>query len=460
MNLFRTKPISTGSQDTTSLKRCLTALDLTLLGIGAIIGAGVFVLTGIAAATQAGPAVTISYVISGLACLFSALAYAELAASIGGSGSAYTYSYTSFGELIAWIIGWDLILEYSMSVSTVAIGWSGYVRDALLAIHIHLPKYLMKCPFDGGIINLPAVLIIGFLTLLLCVGTRESTRFNAIIVSIKLVAIAIFIFVASQNVQVSNWQDFFPFGWKGVINGAALVFFAYIGFDAVSTAAEETINPQKSLPIGIIVSVVVCTVIYIIVAALLTGIVSYKTLNVPSPVAHALLRIGHPFAAGLIAVGAIAGLTTVMLVMYYGLTRICLAIARDGLLPARLGTIHPRTHTPVTIIVSSGIIIAAIAGLVPIGKAAELVNIGTLLAFTLVCCGVISLRRTHPELPRPFKLPLNPLIPLLGTVFCVYLMLHLPEMTWISFVIWMIIGLIIYFSYSYKSSLLAAENRQ
>lgn len=454
MSLFRTKPIRSSQS---SLRQCLTAVDLTLFGIGAIIGAGVFVLTGVAAATQAGPAVTLSYILSGLACLFSALSYAELAASIGGSGSAYNYAYTSFGELIAWIIGWDLILEYTMSVSAVAIGWSGYVRDGLASIHLSLPYYLAKNLFDGGIIDLPAVIIIAFLATLLSIGAKESSRFNSIIVAIKLFAIAIFVIVASRHINTANWQNFFPFGWRGVVDGAALVFFAYIGFDAVSTAAEETIDPQRNLPIGIILSVIICTVIYIIVAALLTGIVPYTSLNVASPVANALLQVGSPIAAGIIAIGAIAGLTTVMLVMYYGLTRICLAIGRDGLLPLFFARINNRTHTPIPIILLTGFIIAIIAGFIPLGDAAKLVNIGTLMAFTLVCCGVISLRITHPELPRPFKLPFNPLIPLLGIGFCLYLMLHLPWVTWTGFGVWLIIGLVIYFVYSRKHSILGSE---
>jgi APA family basic amino acid/polyamine antiporter len=448
MNLFRTKPIQATSCETEdSLRRCLTAWDLTLLGIGAIIGAGVFVLTGIAAATKAGPAVIISYIISGMACLFSALAYAELAASVGGCGSAYSYSYASFGELIAWIIGWDLILEYVMSVSAVAIGWSGYVKNALESVFIHVPSALTKTPFEGGIMNLPAVLIIAILATLLCIGVKESSRFNAVIVFIKLFAIAIFILVAVQNIHPPYWQPFAPFGFEGIVQGAALVFFAYIGFDAVSTAAEEAINPQRDLPIGIIASVSICTVIYIVVAGLLTGIVPFYTLNNASPVADALLILGHSFAAGIVAVGAIAGLTTVMLVMYYGLTRVCLAISRDGLLPGFFFKIHPRTKTPVLIIVLSGIIIASIAGLMPLEEAAQLVNIGTLAAFTLVCGGVIFLRWTQPELPRPFKLPFFPLVPILGMFFCIYLMMHLSAFTWWRFVIWMAIGLLIYFIY-------------
>jgi APA family basic amino acid/polyamine antiporter len=453
MNLFRTKSV-VNETDETVLHRSLNATDLTLLGIGAIIGAGVFVLTGIAAATKAGPAISISYIIAGLASMFAALAYAELSTCIGGCGSAYSYSYVVFGELIAWIIGWDLILEYTLSVATVAIGWSGYVKNALQSLGLNLPYYLVKNPFEGGIIDLPAFAIILFLAMLLCAKVKHGSRFNAIIVCIKLVTIAIFIAVASDHLNPENWHPFFPFGWHGVMQGASLVFFAYIGFDALSTAAEETIKPQRNLPIGIIVSVNICTLIYIIVSVLLTGIVSYKTLNVNSPVAEALLSIGHPFAAGVVAVGAIAGLTTVMLVMYYGLTRICLAIARDGLLPNFFAKTNRHTKTPVKIILTSGLIIATVAGLVPIGDAAALVNIGTLAAFTLVCLAVITLRFTQPALKRPFKLPFNPLFPGLGVFFCLYLMANLETVTWISFFIWTFIGLVIYFAYGKNHSLL------
>jgi APA family basic amino acid/polyamine antiporter len=319
---------------------------------------------------------------------------------------------------------------------------------------VQLPERLLRNPFEGGIINLPAFLIIFLLAALLCASVKHSSRFNAVIVFIKLLTIAIFIAVASRHVNVHNWENFFPFGWHGVMEGAALVFFAYIGFDALSTAAEETINPQRNLPIGIITSVVVCTLVYIIVSALLTGIVPYTTLNVKSPVADALIHIGYPIAAGIVAAGAIAGLTTVMLVMYYGLTRICFAITRDGLLPAFFASVNPRTHTPVKIIVSSGLVIATIAGLIPIDDAAELVNIGTLSAFTLVCGGVIVLRYVQPDLIRPFKLPLFPLVPLLGILFCVYLMLNLNKITWISFAIWTTIGLVVYFTYSRRHSVL------
>lgn len=451
--LFRKKGLSI-SPLPSGLFRSMNAFDLTLMGIGAIIGAGVFVLTGIAAATKAGPAIVISYILAGIASLLAALAYAELSASIGGTGSAYNYAYAGFGELIAWIIGWDLLLEYIMSVGTVAIGWSGYVNNFLQAIHIYLPEVLIKNPFEGGMINLLAVFIIATLTLLLCLGIRYSVRFNNVIVFIKLLTITVFIIVASTHLNAAYWKNFFPFGWNGVIEGAAFVFFAYIGFDALSTATEEALNPQRDLPIGIIASLTICTLIYIIVSAFLTGIVPYTMLNVQSPVAHALLLIGYRFSAGLIAAGAIAGLTTVMLVMFYGLTRICFAMARDGLLPENLSVIHQQTHSPIRIILITGFIIAVIAGIAPIDRAAELVNIGTLAAFTFVCGGVIALRYLYPDMPRPFKLPFSPFVPLAGMALCIYLMLNLPLVTWVRFLVWMIIGFFVYFLYGIKNSLL------
>lgn len=455
MSLLRTKPINADMYCDTGLKRCLGPWDLTLLGIGAIIGAGIFVLTGIAAATHAGPAIVLSFVVAGLACAFSALSYAELAACIGGCGSAYGYAYAGLGEIFAWIIGWDLILEYGVATAAVAIGWSGYFDNALAAAGVHLPGYLLKAPGDGGWINLPAAGIVLILAVLLAVGVRQSARFNAAMVLIKLAAIGTFIAVAAFNVNPANWTPFLPFGWGGVISGAALIFFAYIGFDAVSTAAEEAIDPPRDLPIGIIASLVVCTVIYMLVAGLLTGIAPYSTLNVSSPVADVLLRLGHTSAAAFIAAGAIAGLTTVMLVLYYGLTRVFLAMSRDGLLPPVFSAINRKTHTPVRVILASGVLIAAIAGFTPIGDVAELVNIGTLAAFVMVCGGVIVLRYTRPDLPRPFRTPFSPLIPALGIAFCVYLMASLPVLTWERFVIWLGIGMAVYFGYSRKRSVLA-----
>lgn len=452
-NLLRRKPIGHVHAGIT-LHQSLNAIDLTLMGIGAIIGAGVFVLTGIAAATKAGPAVTLSYMFAGLAAMFAALAYAELASSIGGTGSAYSYAYAGFGEFVAWMLGWDLLLEYTMSVATVAIGWSGYVNNFLESIHIHLPNALIKDPFDGGLINLPAFLIIIALAGLLCFGVKQSARFNAVIVFIKMITIAVFIAVAAFNVNPVNWHPFLPFGWAGVLEGAALVFFAYIGFDALSTAVEEAIDPQRNIPIGIIASLIICTLIYIIVSALLTGIAPYTALNVKSPVADALLQIGHRGAAGFIAAGAVAGLTTVMLVMFYGLTRICLAITRDGLLPSAVGEVNSSTRTPIRIIAVTGVIIALVAGFSPINRAAELVNIGTLAAFTMVCMGVVILRITHADMHRPFKLPLSPYIPLAGAFCCLYLMIELPWVTWWRFIIWGMAGIVIYFGYGYRHSVL------
>ena len=452
MSVFRTKPLESINTEG-QLNRCLTASDVTLMGVGAIIGAGIFVLTGVVAANTAGPAVILSYVVAGFACIFVALSYAELAASIGGCGSAYGYAYAGLGEVIAWIIGWDLLLEYGLGISTVAVGWSGYVHNALSAMGVNLPEQLLKGPAEGGIINLPAVLIIAALALLLCVGAKESSRLNAAMVIIKLGAIAIFIGVAFFHVNLENWQVFMPFGWSGVMTGAALVFFAYIGFDAVSTAAEETINPQRNLPIGIIFSLVLCTGIYIIVAGLLTLIAPYTALNVKSPVAEVLLNLNQPIAAGIISAGAIAGLTTVMLVLYYGLSRISLAMSRDNLLPQNFAKVHPKTQTPIVVIVVSGLIMAVIAGLTPIGLLAELVNIGTLAAFVLVCGGVIVLRQTKPNMPRPFKLGFHPLIPTLGILTCFYLMLSLPLATWLRFGAWMAFGLLIYYAYGRRNSL-------
>ena len=460
--LLRRKP-PVGVDYDSGLRKVLGAFDLTLLGIGAIIGTGIFVITGIAAATQAGPAIVVSFVIAGVACTFAALSYAELAVSVGGCGSAYGYSYAAFGELIAWIIGWDLILEYGVSAAAVANGWSGYFSDALNAVGWGLPSALAKGPMAGGLINLPAAGIILALMLLLTAGVKESARFNGIIVLIKLMAIAIFVIVATAHVDPQNWHPFMPFGWfshegagrnTGILAGASLVFFAYIGFDAVSTAVEEAHRPQRDIPIGILTSLTFCTVVYIIVSGLLTGIVPYTSLNVSSPVAHALQLIGVTWASALVAVGVIAGLTTVMLVLYYGLTRVLLAISRDGLISPFFSYLHPRTRTPVHTTVLSGVVIALMAGLVPLGILAELVNVGTLVAFILVCGGVAVMRITHPEMPRPFKMPGGPLVPLLGVLSCGALILFLPLVTQLRFLLWLLIGMVIYFSYSAKHSVL------
>ena len=460
--VFRTKAVSSKHQG--ELKRCLSAFDLTLLGVGAIIGTGIFVLTGIAAANQAGPAVILSFIVSGTACAFAALAYAELAASVGGCGSAYGYSYVAFGEIVAWIIGWILLLEYSVSVAAVANGWSGYFNNALHAIGLGLPDALTKSPELGGIINLPASLIILILMGMLIKGAKQSAQLNTAMVFVKILAIIIFISVAVFNVHPENWHPFMPYGWfntlpdgktVGVLAGASLVFFAYVGFDAVSTAVEEAKDPQRDVPIGIISSLAFCTVIYVIVAGLLTGIVPYSTLGVDHPVAFALESIGYNWASALVSTGVIAGLTTVMLVLYYGLTRIILAMSRDGLITPYLSHVSPNTQTPVRVIIITGLIMSIAAGLVPLGSLAELVNIGTLAAFVLVCLGVIVLRRTHPDLPRPFKNPFTPLLPVLGMLSCGALMAFLPQQTWTRFLLWLGLGLVIYFVYSIRHSKLS-----
>jgi len=464
--LFRTKPIDPNAD--TGLKRCLGALDLTLLGIGCIIGTGIFVLTGVVAAQHAGPAIVLSFVLSGTACAFAALSYAELAGAIGGAGSAYGYAYVGIGEFIAWIIGWDLILEYGIATSTVAIGWSGYFAKILELIGIHLPPELTSAPLEGGIANVPAMGIVMLLAVLLSIGVKESARFNAAMVFVKLGAVLLFIVVAAPHVHPENWKPFIPprtvdaqgiahFGPQGIATGAAIIFFAYIGFDAVSTAAEETVNPQRNLPLGIIGSLVICTVLYILVSGILTGVVHYDRIDIKAPIADAMKQLGIPWAEAAISVGALAGITTVMLVLYYGLTRIVLAMSRDGLLPQPLARVHPRTRTPVRLILGAGAAIALIAGLSPIGKVAELVNLGTLAAFFLVCLSVIILRRTRPALQRPFRTPWVPLVPLLGMAFCGYLMYSLPLLTWEAFLVWFAVGLSIYFLYSYRHSTLTQD---
>ncbi|MCD6040107.1 MAG: amino acid permease [Gammaproteobacteria bacterium] len=438
-------PLPSGEHE---LRRCLTAFDLTLLGIGGIIGAGIFVLTGIASATQAGPAVIFSYILAGIASGFSALAYAELASSIGGCGSAYGYAYAGMGQFIAWMIGWDLLLEYGTDAATICIGWSGYVQNVLSAFGLTLPKALINDPFHGGIINLPAVFIILVLASILAAGAKEGARFNNIMVYIKLFVIGLFIILGTLHFNPANWHPFAPFGFQGVVNGAALIFFAYIGFDVVSTAGEETVNPKRDLPIGIIASLLICTLIYVIFAGVLTGLTHYSHLNTSSPVATALLNTGHQFAAEIIALGAIVGLTTTILAMYYGFTRVYVAMARDRLLPKKIAKIDSKTRTPRQLIWLTAVLIAIIAGFFPITQIANIVNMGTLAAFMAVSVSVIVLRHTKPDMPRPFKTPWSPVIPVAGILMCFYLMYNLPRTTWISFLAWTIGGLVIYFSYS------------
>ena len=455
----RTKPIDEALETgETGLHRVLSGLDLTFLGIGAVIGAGIFVLTGIAAATKAGPALTLSFALAGLACLFAALVYAEFASTVPVSGSAYTYSYVTLGELAAWIIGWDLILEYAVASAAVAIGWSGYFNRVLGGLGMALPEALTRTPFDGGWINLPAFAVILAVSALLAVGVRESSRFNNAIVVLKLGIIALFLITAIPKVDVAHWDPYFPFGWSGVVSGAGLIFFAYIGFDAVSTAAEEARDPQRDIPRGILGSLLICTLIYIVVAAVLTGVVFYTQLNVPDPVAAALAMIGAHTAAGLISVGAIAGLSSVLLVLLYGQSRIFFAMSRDGLLPPVFSNVHPRFRTPFRVVIATGLLVSLVAGFMPIQQVAELVNVGTLAAFMLVSVAVMVLRYTRPDLHRPFRTPFVPWVPLLAIGFCGYLIASLDAVTLWRFVIWMALGLAIYFLYARHHSRLAVSS--
>jgi APA family basic amino acid/polyamine antiporter len=467
-NLLKTKSIESLIGDvehgTKALKRTLSAMDLTLLGIGAIIGTGIFVLTGTAAANQAGPAIVLSYVIAGLACSFAALCYAEFAAMIPISGSAYTYAYATLGEIFAWMIGWDLILEYAVGSMTVAVGWSGYFQRILSGFGIALPAWMAAAPAaaPGAVINLPAVLIVLGIMVLLVVGVRESARFNAVMVTVKLAAVVFFIFAGFSYVKPANWSPFMPYGFSGVMTGAAVVFFAYIGFDAVSTTAEEAKNPKRDLPIGIIASLIICTLLYLIVAGILSGIipvVQYKSdsqfLN--APVGYALSVINKDWAAGLVSAGAVAGITSVLLVMLMSQPRIFFAMSRDQLLPAGVSKVHPRFRTPYITTIITCVIVSVFAGLVPLQILGEMTSIGTLFAFVVVSLAVIVLRSRRPEAVRPFRVPFGPVIPVLGVLSCSYLMVSLSVMTWVRFLGWLDIGMIIYWFYGRTHSPLADQ---
>jgi len=469
-NLFKTKSIETLVGDVEhggkALRRSLTAWDLTLLGIGAIIGTGIFVLTGTAAANQAGPAITMSYLAAGLACAFAALCYAEFASMIPIAGSAYTYAYATLGELVAWMIGWDLILEYAVGSMTVAIGWSGYMQRLLAGFGVTIPQVIGAAP-PAGIINLPAVIIVLFIMILLVVGVRESARFNAVMVAIKLAAVLFFLAAGITYVEPTNWQPFAPYGWPGIMAAAAVVFFAYIGFDAVSTTAEEAKNPQRDLPIGIIASLIICTVLYLAVGLVLSGIVpvihfrssaealpgvamvdqaeSIKFLN--APVAYALAFIHQDWAAGLVSAGAVAGITSVLLVMLMSQPRIFFSMSRDRLLPQGVSKVHPKFGTPYITTIITCVIVALVAGLTQIQVVGEMTSIGTLFAFVVVCAAVLVLRVKRPDAKRPFRVPFGPIFPVLGIVSCAYLMLSLPVLTWVRFLVWLDIGMVIYWSY-------------
>ncbi|EYS93114.1 amino acid permease [Cupriavidus sp. SK-4] len=460
MSLFRTKDIdamlAVARDD--GLKKVLGPIDLVMMGIGAIIGTGIFVLTGTGALT-AGPALTVSFVIAALACGFAALCYAEFASAIPVSGSIYTYSYATLGEIVAWMIGWDLLLEYGLATSAVSVGWSGYFQSLMAGFGLKLPAALSAAPGSvpgvKTMLNLPACLIMLAITWVVSYGVRESTRINNLMVAIKIGVVLLFIAVGVWHVQPANWQPFAPFGFAGIFNAAALVFFAFIGFDAVTSAAEEVRNPRRDLPIGIIGSLAVCTVLYVVVAAIMTGIVPFaKFAGVDHPVSLALQFAGQNWVAGFVDLGAILGMTTVILVMTYGQTRVIFAMSRDGLLPERLSSVHPVHATPYFATWTVGVVFAAIAAFVPLNVLAELINIGTLAAFTLISVAVLVLRKTRPELPRAFRCPGVPVVPLLSIGFCLFLMAHLQVLTWIAFLVWLAVGLVIYFSYARRNAVL------
>ncbi|UQD52031.1 amino acid permease [Bacillus methanolicus] len=458
MDLFRKKPIGNEFSNN-SLKRALGALDLTMLGVGAIIGTGIFVLTGVAAAKYAGPALIISFIIAGLACAFAALCYSEFASMIPESGSAYTYSYVAFGEIFAWILGWDLVLEYGLAASAVASGWSGYFKTLLSGFGIHIPTALSSAydPAKGTFLDLPAIIIVLLVTFLLSRGVKESVKFNSLMVVVKIAVVLLFIITGVWYVKPTNWTPFMPFGFSGVVTGAAVVIFAYFGFDAVSTAAEEVKNPQRNLPIGIISALTICTILYIVVSLILTGIVPFNLLNVKDPVAFALQFIHQDWAAGFISLGAIVGITTVLIVMLFGQTRLFYSISRDGLLPKALSSVHSKSQVPVASTKMTALLVSIFAGFVPLDKLAELTNIGTLFAFAAVSLGVAVLRKTQPDLKRGFRTPLVPFIPTAAVILCVYLMIQLSAFTWLGFLVWLVIGLFIYFTYGYRNSKLNLE---
>ena len=474
-SLFRTKDITAllREAETTNggLRRTLTASHLVALGIGAIIGTGIFVITGQAAAQYAGPALTISFVISALACIFAGFCYAEFAAMIPVSGSVYSYSYATMGEFLAWFIGWDLVLEYLFACSTVAVGWSGYMQSLLHDWGIDLPYHLAhpaleyindEWVFTGSIVNFPALFIVAIITALLLGGIRQSTWVNNVIVLIKVTIILMFIGFGLSYVDTSNWIPYIPentgeyghFGWSGIMRGAAVVFFAYLGFDALSTTAQETRNPQRDMPKGILISLAICALLYVSVTAVLTGIVKYNELNVDAPIALAIDRAGQGLAwlSPFIKLGAIAGISSVILVMMMGQSRIYYAISKDGLLPALFSKIRAKRGVPQNATVFAGIATAAIAGIFPLNVLSELVSIGTLMAFAIVCISVMVLRKTHPELKRPFKVPLVWLIPSLGAFFCIVQMVSLPWATWVRLILWTLAGIVIYFAYGRRNS--------
>jgi APA family basic amino acid/polyamine antiporter len=506
MSLFRVKPLERLLGDVDrgahTLKRSLGAVQLTSLGIGAIIGAGIFSTVGTAAAggaahTGAGPALVISFIVTAVACGLAALCYAEFAAMVPVAGSAYTYAYATLGELVAWIIGWDLIIEYAVGNVAVAISWSGYFQELLRGLNVHWPAWLgvdyrtavqaaatvaaegtdtsglgpsimgaaramADAPRLAGvpiIFDLPACLIVLAVTWVLVVGITESAWLNTAMVALKLAIIGFFLLVGAFYVQPANWQPFAPNGWAGIKSAAAIIFFAYIGFDAVSTAAEETRDPQRDMPTGIIASLVICTVIYIAVALVLTGLVPYRQLDTAEPLATAFSSLGMNWTAGIISLGAVFATTSVLVVFQLGQPRIFFSMARDGLLPRWAARVHPRYRTPHVTTILTGVAVAAFAAVANINEVVELTNIGTLFAFVLVAIGVLVLRRTRPDHPRPFRTPWVPFVPLAAAAACVYLMIQLPAVTWLRFGIWLAVGLVFYVFYGYRHSALGTAAR-
>lgn len=475
------------------LRRVLGPFSLTALGIGTIIGAGIFVATGVVAHDKTGPAIIVSLMTAGIACIFAALCYAEFASLAPVAGSAYTYAYATLGELFAWIIGWDLIIEYTIAAASVAHGWSHYFQNFISIFHLNLPAAISRAPFDispvtqhliatGTVIDLPALVISAILTVILVIGIRESARFNGIMVLIKLLIVLMVIVVGSFYINPANWRPFAPYGWKGLsffgsaklvwadfmagnqplgmLAGAGIMFYAYIGFDSVSTHAEEARHPQRDVPIGIITSLIICTVLYIAVSAVLTGMVPYDQINTDAPISAAFKTVGLPWAQFVIAIGAIAGITSVQMVLMLSQPRVLLAMARDGLLPASFfADIHPRFRTPWKSTILTGICVGLISALIPLKILLELVNIGTLLAFVIVCLAVLIMRRLHPDAARPFRCPWVPLVPILGTLFCLVLMFSLPPDNWLRLLVWLLIGLVIYFFYGRHHSVLAQRRK-